>query len=414
MRGLPVEVARFCAVIVGAGHAGGRAVKVLREAGFKGSVTLIGAEPHLPYERPPLSKEFLQVPGARQSWVLEQDYVHQQDIQVRLGCSVTSIDRGRQVVILDDASEVAYDRLLLATGANVRQLSIPGYPTAHIHYLRTIADAQALERRLAPGQRVAIIGGGFIGLEVAASARARGCEVVVLEAADRLLPRLGSAEASEHVLRHHVRCGIDVRLCARLAGSDGRRLQLSDGGVLDTDLLVAGIGVSPNIELASRAQLATDDGIVTDEHGRTSDPNIFAAGDVTRQWNPALGRRVRLESWQNANLQAEAAARSMMGLPPARCEPPWVWSDQGSLNLQVAGAPAEIDRTIVRHDDADGSTSIFQFLGERLVGGITLNRAKEMALIRRVLTDPTSSFDPSMLADASIPLRRAMRTKAQA
>ena len=367
----------------------------------------------MPYERPPLSKEFLQVPGARQSWVLEPDYVHQQDIQVRLGCSVISIDRGRQVVTLDDASEVAYDRLLLATGANVRQLSIPGYPAADIHYLRTIADAQALERRLAPGRRVAIIGGGFIGLEVAASARARGCEVVVLEAADRLLPRLGSAEASEHVLWHHVRCGIDVRLGARLAGSDGRRLRLSDGGVLDTDLLVAGIGVSPNIELASRAQLATDDGIITDEDGRTSDPNIFAAGDVTRQWNPALGRRVRLESWQNANLQAEAAARSMMGLPPVRWEPPWVWSDQGSLNLQVAGAPAEIDRTIVRRDDVDGSTSIFQFLGECLVGGITLNRAKEMALIRRVLTDPTSSFDPSMLADASISLRRAMRTTAK-
>jgi NADPH-dependent 2,4-dienoyl-CoA reductase/sulfur reductase-like enzyme len=408
-----VEVARFSAVIVGAGHAGGRAVKVLREAGFKGTVTLIGAEPHLPYERPPLSKEFLQVPGARQSWVLEPDYVRQQDIQVRLGCSVVSIDRGRRAVTLDDASEVAYDQLLLTTGASVRQLSIPGYPAAHIHYLRTIADAQALERRLAPERRVAIIGGGFIGLEVAASARARGCEVVVLEAADRLLPRLGSAEASEHVLWHHVRCGIDVRLGARLAGSDGRRLRLSDGGVLDTDLLVAGIGVSPNIELASRAQLATDDGIITDEYGRTSDPNIFAAGDVTRQWNPALGRRVRLESWQNANLQAEGAARSMMGLPPVRCEPPWVWSDQGSLNLQVAGAPAEIDRTIVRRDDVDGSTSIFQFLGERLVGGITLNRAKEMALIRRVLTDLTSSFDPSMLADASISLRRAMRTNAK-
>jgi NADPH-dependent 2,4-dienoyl-CoA reductase/sulfur reductase-like enzyme len=409
-----VEVARFCAVIVGAGHAGGRAVKVLRDAGFKGSVTLIGAEPHLPYERPPLSKEFLQVPGGRQCWVLEPDYVQQQDIQVRLGCSVVSIDRGRQVVTLDDASEVAYDRLLLATGASVRQLSIPGYPAADIHYLRTIADAQALERRLAPERRVAIIGGGFIGLEVAASARARGCAVVVLEAADRLLPRLGSAEASEHVLRHHVRCGIDVRLGARLTGSEGRRLRLSDGGVLDTDLLVAGIGVSPNIELASRAQLATDDGIITDADGRTSDPNIFAAGDVTRQWHPVLGRRVRLESWQNANLQAEAAARSMMGLPPVRCEPPWVWSDQGSLNLQVAGAPAEIDRTLVRHDDADGSTSIFQFLGERLVGGITLNRAKEMALIRRVLTDSTSSFDLSMLADAAIPLRRAMRTKAKA
>jgi NADPH-dependent 2,4-dienoyl-CoA reductase/sulfur reductase-like enzyme len=404
-----VEVEGFSAVIVGAGHAGGRAVKVLREEGFKGAVTHIWAEPHLPYERPPLSKEFLQVPGARQSWVLEPDYVYQQDIRVRLGCSVVSIDRGRQVLTLDDASEVAYDRLLLATGASVRQLSVPGYPAAHIHYLRTIADAQALERRLAPEQRVAIIGGGFIGLEVAASARARGCEVMVIEAADRLLPRLGSAEASEHVLSHHVRCGIDVRLGARLAGSDGRRLRLSDGGVLDTDLLVAGIGVSPNIELASRAQLATDDGIITDEYGRTSDPNIFAAGDVTRQWNPALGRRVRLESWQNANLQAETAARSMLGLPPGRCEPPWVWSDQGSLNLQVAGAPAEIDRTIVRHDDVDGSTTIFQFLGERLVGGITLNRAKEMALIRRVLTDQTSSFDLSMLADASIPLRRAMR-----
>lgn len=409
-----MEVERFSAVIVGAGQAGGRAVKVLREAGFKGTVTLIGAEPHLPYERPPLSKEFLQVPGARHAAVLEPDYVHQQDIQVRLGSSVVSIDRGRRVVTLDDASEVAYDRLLLATGASVRQLSIPGYPAADIHYLRTIADAQALESRLAPGRRMAIVGGGFIGLEVAASARARGCEVVVLEAADRLLPRLGSAEASEHVLRHHVHCGIDVRLGARLAGSDGRRLRLSDGGVLDTDLLVAGIGVSPNIELASRAQLATDDGIITDECGRTSDPNIFAAGDVTRQWHPALGRRVRLESWQNANLQAEAAARSMLGLPPVRCEPPWVWSDQGSLNLQVAGAPAEIDRTIVRRDDVDGSTSIFQFLGERLVGGITLNRAKEMPLIRRVLTDPASSFDPSMLADAAISLRRAMRTTAKA
>jgi NADPH-dependent 2,4-dienoyl-CoA reductase/sulfur reductase-like enzyme len=279
--------------------------------------------------------------------------------------------------------------------------------------LRTLDESRAIEQRIRPGASVAIIGGGFIGLEVAAALRERGCRVVVIEVAELLLPRLGCAEASRRVLDHHCAAGIDIRLSSTVVEADGASLHLSDGTALAVDFVVAGIGVIPETGLASAAGLEVNDGIVTDEFGRTSDPDIFAAGDVTRHYNPLFGRHLRLESWQNANAQAAAAGRTMVGSPTLYAEVPWVWSDQGELNLQMAGAPFDVDETILRRGDEDGLT-VFQFSGDRLVGGVTVNRGQEMTPIRRMLLTGELADDRQLLADPAIPLRRFIMGRAAA
>ncbi len=254
-----------------------------------------------------------------------------------------------------------------------------------------------------------VIGGGFIGLEVAASAGARGCRVTVLEAADRLLPRLGSPETSALVAQHHLQNGVDIRLGVQALGAEDGVLHLSDGDRVQADLVIAGIGVSPNTDLAAAAGLTVDDGVVVDAYGATGDPRIFAAGDVTRHFSPALGCSVRLESWQNANLQGRAAALSLLGIPTPHDEVPWVWSDQGDLNIQIAGFPLQIDQTAIR-GDAEAGWTIFQLHDGRLVGGLTLNRAKDMPLIRRALGQGLS-VDPADLADDAKPLRRILTAR---
>jgi NADPH-dependent 2,4-dienoyl-CoA reductase/sulfur reductase-like enzyme len=284
-----------------------------------------------------------------------------------------------------------------------------------ILYLRTLDDSQALRGRLVPDAHVVVVGGGFIGLEAAASAVALGCRVAVVEAADRLLPRLGCPEASEEVLAHHRAIGIDVRLGSGVArGADGA-LVLADGSAVRADVVIAGIGVSPDTALADAAGLAVDDGVLVDAEGRTSDPDIYAAGDVTRGDNPALGRAVRLESWHNANLQAEAVARTIVGAPPEAREAPWVWSDQGEMNLQITGAPARVTRALRRGQDRnDGGLVFFQYDGDRLVGAVAINRGREMPLIRRLLGGAQPPPPPEALADDSVPLRRLLSARESA
>ena len=401
-------------VIVGAGQAGGRAAVTLRDAGYAGAITLIGGEVHLPYERPPLSKALL-MEVAPDPLLFDEAHARASGIDLVLGQPVEVIAPSVKVVKLAGGRSFSYDRLLIATGARVRRLELPGYPEARLHHLRTLDDARRLEAQLRPGLNLVIVGGGFIGLETAATALKRGCHVTVLETSDRLLPRLGSPEVSAFVLRHHRSSGIDIRLGVRIDRAELGHLILSDGARISADLVVAGVGVLPNTELAVAAGLEVDDGIVTDAYGRTSDPDIFAAGDVTRHFNPTLGRSLRLESWQNANLQAKAAALTLLGQPTLHDEQPWVWSDQGDLNLQVVGAPDQADLTVVRGtgDDEDGCC-VFQYKNGRLVGGLTANRAKDMPLIRRLLADPEHAPSPSALADANIPLRRLMAAKEQA
>lgn len=396
-------------IIVGAGQAGGRAAKAVRAAGYSGRVVLIGEEEHLPYERPALSKAVLLDPAAQAPSVLTGADCAALDLDMRAGRAVAAIDRAAREVVLADGERLGWDRLLLATGSRVRPLAIDGVPPQSIMTLRTLDDSRLLRARLVAGADIAVVGGGFIGLEVAASAAKLGCRVTVVEAADRLLPRLGCPEASAMVLAHHRRAGIDIRLATTAKHGDGQALELSDGSSVPATLIVAGIGVSPDTALAEAAGLECDDGIIVDEYGRTSDPAIFAAGDVTRHRHPLLCRHIRLESWQNANVQAEAAGRSMVGVPTVSAEIPWLWSDQGDLNLQVAGAPERVDTVVMRGDpDGEGGIALFQFQDGQLVGGVTVNRGKDMPMIRRMLALPILQLDPQALADPDTPLRRLL------
>lgn len=395
--------------IIGGGQAGARAAQAMRDAGFAGPITLYGRERHFPYERPQLSKALLLDSAAETPFVFDADFYASNDIDVRAGTRVERIDRDAQTLLLEDGGVAHWDRLLLATGSRVIVPAIAGMSHDRIATLRDVDDSRHVEARLDRGAHLAVIGGGFIGLEVAASAAQRGCQVTVIEAADRLLPRLGCAEASDLVLAHHVSQGIAVRLGVRVERCDGGGLLLTDGSKVRADFTVAGVGVVPESGLAEDAGLDVSDGVIVDASGMTSDPRIFAAGDVTRHYNPRLGRHIRLESWQNANLQAAVAARSLVGIRTDYTDMPWLWSDQGSLNIQTAGAPLQVDQIVLRGNAInEGGLSLFQFHQNELVGGITLNRGKEMPLIQRLLACPSLKIDTDALADTSIALRRLL------
>lgn len=400
------------AVIVGAGQAGARAAKAMRDAGFEGRIRMFGAEAHPPYERPLLSKSLLQSAATTIPFMFAAEAYDEMAIEFLPNMRVTAIDRGRKSVALHDGSSAQYDKLLIATGSLARPLAIPGYPQERILSLRTLDDCAAIRDRLASRPPVAVVGGGFIGLEVAATMAGQGCSVVVLEAADHLLPRLGCRAASDMVLAHHRAAGIDVRLSARVTGGGSDHILLADGCQVEAAFVVAGIGIVPATELAEAAGLEVADGILVDAFGQSSDPSIFAAGDVTRHFNPRLGRHIRLESWQNANLQAETAGRAMAGERVPHDAVPWLWSDQGSLNLQMAGAPDAVDRSIIRgRPGSEEGITVFQFSGDTLVGGLTVNRGKEMPLVRRMLSEGFFGA-PDSLADDATPLRKILTSKA--
>ncbi len=394
-------------IVVGAGQAAARAATAMRTGGFDGDIILLGAEAHLPYERPLLSKALLLDAQTPIPFVVPQATYVELDIEVRTRCVVTSINRTERSVQLSDGSGLHYDRLLIATGSRVRPLHIEGLASDAVISLRTLDDCRRLAAQLHARPTVAVIGGGFIGLEVAATAAKLGCRVTVVEAAARLLPRLACPEASRAVLAHHQSRGVDVRLGSGVVGGAGGRLRLKSGDEIAADIILAGVGVSPETSLAAAAGLQVNDGVVVDCYGLTSDPLIYAAGDVARRFNPLLGRAVRFESWQNANLQAEAVGRTMAGCPTLNDEIPWLWSDQGDLNLQMAGAPSAVDRTIVRGEleGPDGIT-IFQFDGERLVGGVTVNRGKDMTILRRLLAQDRLAMPAEALANPNVPLRQ--------
>jgi NADPH-dependent 2,4-dienoyl-CoA reductase/sulfur reductase-like enzyme len=400
-------------IVIGGGQAGGRAIQAMRRAGFAGEIVLIGDERHLPYERPPLSKDFLlKGSAAKMPTVLDQAYADENQITLKLGAAAVGIDRANQRVALSDGSDVAYDRLLLATGARLRRLALPGSDRPNVLYLRTLDDSLAIESYLKPDASILVIGGGFIGLEVAAAARARGAKVTVLEAAPKLLLRMGVPPVSDFVLRYHRSLGIDIKLetfVLEIEADDRvRAVTLSNGERLATDLVVVGIGIDPETKLASEAGLEVKDGIITDEYAVTSDPKIFAAGDCTRHFNPRLGRQLRLESWQNAQMQAETAGKGMAGERVAYDGVPWIWSDQNDLNIQVAGAPDKVTDLVTRGDVEKGEFALFQYDGDRLVGGITVNFAREMPIIRRMLASD-KAFPKDQCADATVKLRDLLK-----
>ncbi len=349
-------------VIVGAGECGARAAFALREMGYTGKITLIGAEPHLPYERPPLSKDGLsgRFPP---KYVADAERYRVAGIEVLTDTPVSAIDRTDKSVTLTDGTSIAYDRLLLATGARARTVAGTDDASRRIRTLRTHADAEEIRRELAPGRKLAIIGGGFIGLELAATARRLGAAVILIEGLTRILSRGVPEDIAAVVAARHRAEGVDLRCSAKIERIDAdencARVVLADGETVGADLVVIGIGAIPNTELAAAAGLAIDNGIAVDATLQTSDPDIYAAGDCCSFPLCHYGdRRVRLEAWRNAQDQGTLVAGNLLGAGEAIASVPWFWSDQYDLTLQIAGL-AEGASTTVRRDLSDSAFILF-------------------------------------------------------
>lgn len=395
-------------VIVGAGPAGARAAEVLRLHAPDADILLIGDEPHLPYQRPPLSKDFI-TNGltAAQLHLKPATFFAEQRIRLKLGQAVVRIDRAAKLVELADGERVAYDKLLLATGCRYRRLPA-AFEIVPIFYLRSLGDAEKIRAALVPGAEIVLIGGGFIGLELAASAAKCGAKVTVLESAPRLMARTMPPLVSEVVRALHEKQGVRFEFEARIKSVEktdaGRMVVRTERADYACDSVIAGIGGMPDTSLAEGAGLAVEDGIRVDECGRTSDPDIFAAGDVTRHDAPLLGRAIRVESWQVALNQAAVVARAMLGAAEPYAEMPWLWSDQYDCNMQVLGFFDPGLELVVRGDPASSS---FTLLGldeaARIAAVMTFNNGRDMAVLRRMVASGMSVAKDA-LADSSVKL----------
>ena len=377
-------------VVVGAGQAGGRAAKSLRNEGFNGRIVLVGDEAHPPHERPPLSKAVLAGTAEPESTHLfKRDAYEGLGLDVRAGVAAAAIERPSRTLVLTNGETVAYDRLLLCTGSAPRKLGVAGADSPRLHYLRTIDDALLLRPRLAPGAHLIVIGAGWIGLEVAATARKRGAGVTVIEPLSRVCARAAPPEISEHLLHLHERHGVAFRLGVGVAAiedtADAMEVTLTDGSSVRGDAVIAGIGIVPNVALAKAAGLAVDNGIIVNEHTQTSDPFVFAAGDVANMPLGCVGARVRLESWANAQNQAIVAAKAALGKEARYDELPWFWSDQYDLNLQMLGVPARWPEPVVRGALGSESFTLFYLDGEDIVGVVAANAPRELRAAKRLM-----------------------------
>lgn len=398
-------------VIVGAGQAAVQAVEVLRRKGHAGPLTLVGDEPALPYQRPPLSKKYLSGAMARDRLpIRHQSFYDEHRVELRLGRRATSLDRQARRLRLDDGSELAYDALLLATGSTPRRLATPGSGLEGIHYLRTVADTDRLRDAARPGARVAVVGGGYIGLEVAATCRELGVDVTVLEMADRVMNRVVCEPVSRYYEAEHRKHGVQIVLGARMLDfyGDARGrvagVRCADGSEYPADFAVVGVGVLAEDALARAAGLHCDNGIVVDEYCRTSDPAIWAIGDCTSQPSGRYGYRVRLESVDNAFEQAGTAALDILGTPVAHDKVPWFWSDQYHHKLLIVGLSAGHDQVVLRGDPATHSFSAAYLRGGELIAIDTVNNARDQMAARK-LVGARVKPDPAKLADASIALK---------
>ncbi|HEX4118205.1 MAG TPA: FAD-dependent oxidoreductase [Rhizomicrobium sp.] len=394
-------------VIIGAGQAGVQAVQSLRAEGFQGRLTMVGDEAYPPYQRPPLSKAYLLGTFARERLFLKGDeFYREARCELLLNMRAAKLDRAARTVSLSDGRTLAYDKLLLATGTRVRKLRCLGTDLQGIHYLRDIADVDGLQQGFHPGARIAIVGGGYIGLEVAAVAAKRGLKVTVFETAGRLMPRTVSKPVSDFYAQEHLKAGVTLELNTLVAGFEGKdRIEaVRAGGVSHpADLVLVGIGVVPNDDLAAAAGLACSDGIVVDQSAMTSDPAIFAAGDCTRH-HGREGVEIRLECVQNAIDQAKHAALAMMGKPGTYSEVPWFWSDQYDLKLQIAGLARPDDAIVVRGEAASRKFAVFHLRDGAVAAVEAVNAAPEY-LIGRKLIAANANVPPEKLADMSLPMK---------
>ena len=402
-------------VIVGGGQAAAQAVQSLRQQSFTGAITLLSDEPHPPYQRPPLSKKYFAGELARERLLLRPaTFYAEKGVALELGARVEEIEPAERRVRLRDGRTLAYDRLLLATGSRARVLPVPGADLPGVHYFRTIADVDSILASLAPGARAVLVGAGYIGLEVAASARQRGFDVTVLEAADRVMSRTVSAEVSAFYEARHRTAGVAIHCNAGVKAFHGgarvTAVETTDGRQFACDVAIIGIGIEPNVELAARAGLPCSNGIVVDELARTADPNIVAAGDCTNHPLPLLERRVRLESVPNAIHQAKVAAASLVGTPSPYSEVPWFWSDQYDLKLQIAGLSTGYDEVVLRGDPATRSFAAFYLRAGQLLAVDAVNSPKEFIAGKKLVAN-RARIAPDVLRDATIdltPLATAM------
>ena len=396
-------------VIVGAGQAGGRAAEALRREGFKGQVLVFGDEPHEPYERPALSKGVLlgQAP-ARSTLIHPREWYASQNIELRTSQRIEAIAPQSRNLITADGHAIEYSKLLLCTGSRVRPLTIAPDGMRGVHYLRTIADSETLRRALGACRSLVVIGGGFIGLEVASSAAQLGINVTVVERQPALLDRALPAGIASQVEQLHRARGVTIELNARatsIAGADAvKGVVLEDGRELPADVVVIGIGVIPNTELAEAAGARSSDGVVVDEYCRTTVPDLYAAGDVTSHYNPILGRHIRLESWQNAQNQAIAAARNMLGAGKPYAEVPWFWSDQYDCNIQLAGVVEPGLEIVWRGERQNTKCMAFGLLEGKVRLAVAFNSGGELRAARR-LVEFGVSVAPQSLADPSVKLK---------
>jgi 3-phenylpropionate/trans-cinnamate dioxygenase ferredoxin reductase subunit len=399
---------RSTVVIVGANLAGGRAAEALRKEGFDGRIFLVGEEPHPPYERPPLSKEYLRGEMPREElFVQPESFWAEQEIELLMGVRAVSLDLAHKRVELSSGERLSFDKLLLATGGRVRRLEVPGADLEGIHYLRTVDDSEALARELRPGRRLAIVGAGFIGSEVAASAREKGLEVTMIEVLPLPLQKALGPEVGRIYADIHRQHGVELVLGEGVERFEGdSRLQAvvtSTGRRIECDLALVGVGIVPATELAEAVGLTVDNGIVVNEFCQTSHPDVYAAGDVANFYSPVLGRRLRVEHWHNAQNQGMAAARSMLrGEPYA--EVPWFWSDQYYLNMQYVGFADAWDRLVFRGDVEARRFTAFYLRQGRLEAALAINRPRDIRAARELI-QARAALDPERLADESQDLR---------
>ena len=399
-------------LIAGAGHAGFQLAASLRQHGYRERICLINDEAHLPYQRPPLSKAYLKGEGRPDSLMFRPDkFYRDQNIEL-IADRAAFIDRAARKLLLASGAFLDYGHLVLATGARNRLLDIPNANLADVKYLRILDESEVLRQRIATARHVVVIGAGFIGLEFAATARIKGLEVDVVELGARVMARAVTAEISDYFQERHTAAGIRIHLGVQATSieSDGTNVagvSLSDGRHVPADLVVVGVGVLPNVELAAEAGLPVASGIIVDEHLLTSDPNISAIGDCALFASPRFGGSLRLESVQNATDHARCVAARLTGNAKAYDGQPWFWSDQADDKLQIAGLTTGYDRVVVRGDPAQRSFSAFCYKAGQLVGIESVNRAADHVFGRKIL-GTTRSIAPEQAADLSFDLKAAL------
>ena len=396
-------------VIAGAGHGAGQVVATLKQKRFAGKIILIGDEPHLPYQRPPLSKKFLSGDlDAERLHFKPPSFYDDPQIDVHLNTRIERIDRAGKEVIASDGVEFTYDKLVLALGSRVRKIEVPGHELPGIHYLRSIADVEAIRSKLSGNKNVVIVGAGYIGLEVAAVCRQRGLDVTVVEIADRVLSRVVSPNVSDYYQLEHTKHGVKLLLSTGLTAFEGKRhikrVITDDGQEIPADFAVVGVGILPNSEIAEATGLDVINGIIVDDTCRTADPDVYAIGDCTSHPNTIYGRLLRLESVHNALEQAKTAASNICGVESHYSQVPWFWSDQYELKLQIAGLSEGYDDVVLRGDPSNGSFACCYLKDGVLIAVDAINSPREF-MQSKALIAKRAKIDRNKLANAEMALK---------